>query len=131
VLLRRFSAKEERRRLIAAPLLAGQLDADWIGIENHLNYVHRPGSSLTEEEAVGLAVIYNCELMDTYFRVLNGSTQVSATEIRKIPLPPLEVIREIGHRAKRQKLNNAIIEELAQRALAEPTQHRTKTITHA
>ena len=119
VLLRRFSAKEERRRLTAAPLIAGELGCDWIGIENHLNYVHRPGGSLTEEEALGLSVLYNSEYMDTYFRVLNGSTQVSATEIRKIPLPPLYVIVEIGRRAKRRKLTLAATEELASRAFAD------------
>ncbi len=127
VLLRRFSAKEEPRRLIAAPLLANQLGYDWIGIENHLNYLHRPGDSLTEEEAVGLAVIYNSEFMDTYFRVLNGSTQVSATEIRKIPLPSLDVIVEIGRLAKRRELDNAAIEELAQFAFVDRTRQRTKT----
>ncbi|MEX0701983.1 MAG: Eco57I restriction-modification methylase domain-containing protein [Planctomycetales bacterium] len=96
VLLRRFSAKEERRRLTAAPLLEGQLGSEWVGIENHLNYIHRPGGSLTKEEAIGLAIIYNSEFMDSYFRILNGSTQVSATEIRRIPLPPHELIVDIG-----------------------------------
>lgn len=131
VLLRRFSAKEEKRRLTAAPLVEGQLGCEWIGIENHLNYVHRPGDSLTEEEAVGLAVIYNSEFMDTYFRVLNGSTQVSATEIRRIPLPQLDVLVEIGRRAKHRKLNHAATEELAQLAFAGRSKRRAKTMTHA
>jgi len=96
VLLRRFSAKEEARRLTAVPLLAGSLGAELIGIENHLNYVHKPGGTLTWDEAWGLAVLYNSDFMNEYFRALNGSTQVSATEIRSIPLPPLEVIIEIG-----------------------------------
>jgi adenine-specific DNA-methyltransferase len=96
VLLRRFSSKEQSRRLIAAPLLAGQLDTHLIGLENHLNYIHRPGSCLSEEEAYGLAVLLNSELLDTYFRIQNGNTQVSATELRAMPLPPLLKISEIG-----------------------------------
>jgi len=127
VLLRRFSAKEEKRRLVAAPLLAGQLQSEWIGIENHLNYIHRPGGSLTEEEALGLAVLYNSEFMDTYFRILNGSTQVSATEIRKIPLPDLDVIMEIGRRVKRRRPDHAETEELAQLAFTGQIKRRTKT----
>jgi adenine-specific DNA-methyltransferase len=119
VLVRRVSAKEERRRLTAAPLLKGQFGSDWVGIENHLNYVHRPGGSLTEEEAIGLAVIYNSEFMDTYFRVLNGSTQVSATEIRSIPLPPLDVIVEIGRRAKCTPLDSSSMEDLARISFAD------------
>jgi adenine-specific DNA-methyltransferase len=100
VLLRRFSAKEERRRLIAAPLIAGCLGSPQIGLENHLNYVHRPGGTLTVDEAWGLATLYNSSWLDTYFRVVNGNTQVSATELRAMPLPPLKLIVEIGRKAR-------------------------------
>jgi adenine-specific DNA-methyltransferase len=95
VLLRRFSAKEERRRLVAAPYL-NELDTPWLGLENHLNYIHRPGGTLSAEETRGLAALLNSQLMDTYFRISNGNTQVSATELRAIPLPPLKTIIEIG-----------------------------------
>jgi len=98
VLLRRFSAKEARRRLVAAPFLAKQLDSPFIGLENHLNYVYRPHGSLSEEEAFGLAALLNSALLDTYFRTFNGNTQVSATEVRAMPLPPLSAITEIGRR---------------------------------
>lgn len=98
VLLRRFSAKEAQRRLIAAPLLAGALNAPLIGLENHLNYVYRPGGSLTEEETYGLAALFNSALLDIYFRTFNGNTQVSATELRALPLPPLDLIKELGRR---------------------------------
>ena len=97
VLLRRFSAKEERRRLTAAPYLASALKGfELIGLENHLNYIHRPKGALTKAEAYGIAALLNCKLLDVYFRSFNGNTQVSATELRSIPLPPLEVIRKVG-----------------------------------
>ncbi|MEX1095899.1 MAG: Eco57I restriction-modification methylase domain-containing protein [Planctomycetales bacterium] len=131
VLLRRFSAKEERRRLTAAPLLEGELGSEWIGIENHLNYIHRPGGSLTKEEAIGLAIIYNSEFMDSYFRILNGSTQVSATEIRKIPLPPHELIVNIGRRAKLGRMDPSAIEDLARLALSDEANSRGRAVTHA
>jgi len=100
VLLRRFSAKEDRRRLTAAPYLAAILkDFELIGLENHLNYIYRPKGTLTKEEAFGIAALLNCKLLDVYFRSFNGNTQVSATELRSIPLPPLETIREIGGKA--------------------------------
>jgi len=41
VLLRRFSAKEQKRRLTAAPFLAQDFDFEFIGLENHLNYIRR------------------------------------------------------------------------------------------
>ena len=42
----------------------------------------------------------NSRLLDTYFRVSSGNTQVSATELRAIPLPPLDQIVRIGRRVK-------------------------------
>jgi adenine-specific DNA-methyltransferase len=100
VLLRRFSAKEEHRRLTAAPHLAGTLNGfELIGLENHLNYIYRPKGSLTQDEAYGIAALLNCRLLDVYFRSFNGNTQVSATELRSIPLPTMAMIRKIGREA--------------------------------
>ena len=94
--MRRFSAKEEARRLVAAPYLADSVSAPVIGFENHLNYVYRPNSNLTEDEAVGLVAIFNSSLLDNYFRVSSGNTQVSATELRAMALPSLQAIQAIG-----------------------------------
>lgn len=96
VLLRRFSAKEQRRRLTAAPYLAGTLGTPWLALENHLNYIYRPGGELSAAEAYGLAALLNSRWLDTYFRTFNGNTQVSATELRELPLPPLETIVAMG-----------------------------------
>lgn len=101
VLVRRFSAKEQKRRLTAAPILAHDMPSPFLGLENHLNYIHRPGGHMTEEEAYGLAVLFNSSLLDTYFRTYNGNTQVSATELRAMPLPQHDAIVEIGRRAMR------------------------------
>ncbi|MEK7829736.1 MAG: methyltransferase, partial [Acidobacteriota bacterium] len=98
VLLRRFSAKEAARRLVAAPLLANTFDAPFIGLENHLNYVYRRKSDLSEKEAFGLAALLNSSLIDSYFRTSNGNTQISATELRALPLPPLALIEKLGER---------------------------------
>jgi len=98
VLLRRFSAKEAARRLVAAPLIANSLTASFVGLENHLNYIHRRKGELSEQEAFGLAALLNSELIDTYFRTFNGNTQVSATELRALPLPPLTLIENLGEK---------------------------------
>jgi len=116
VLLRRFSAKEESHRLTAAPLVNGTLSCEWLGLENHLNYIYRPNGTLSEGEAWGLAVLYNSSFYDAYFRMLSGSTQVSATEIRSIPLPPLDIIIEIGKKAMMCANIQENIDSLAQLA---------------
>lgn len=100
VLMRRFSAKEEKRRLVAAPYVADRFASPRVGLENHLNYVHKPGGALTEDEAYGLAALLNSTLLDTWFRAVNGNTQVSATEIRSMPLPSLPVITKLGREVR-------------------------------
>src|SRR6266581_4414275 len=98
VILRRFSAKEEPRRITAAVLLDGAFGTEQIALENHLHYLYRPGGTLSYEEAVGIAAFLNSTLLDRYFRITNGNTQVNATELRKLPLPPWERLTRIGER---------------------------------
>lgn len=98
ILLRRFSAKEEARRITAAVLAEGMFGSDLIALENHLNYLYRPDGTLSGEEATGIAAFLNSSLVDRYFRITNGNTQVNATELRKLPLPPLEQLIRIGQR---------------------------------
>ncbi len=97
VLLRRFSAKEEDRRLTASSFLPGH--GTWparIAIENHLNYVYLARREMTEAETIGLTAIFNSALLDRYFRTLSGNTQVNATDIRAMPFPSLEKIAQLG-----------------------------------
>jgi len=98
IILRRFSAKEEARRITAAVLPEGTFGTELIALENHLNYLYRPGGRLSIEEAMGIAAFLNSTLVDRYFRIANGNTQVNATELRKLPLPPLERLISIGKR---------------------------------
>lgn len=96
ILLRRFSSKEQDKRLIAAPYIYKKFQSTYIGLENHLNYIYRPNGQLCEEEAYGLAALLNSSLLDEYFRTFNGNTQVSATELRSMPLPSWELITYLG-----------------------------------
>lgn len=101
VLLRRFSAKEDKRRLTAA----GFFREDWpfaqLALENHLNYVYRPSGELSVEETHGLAALFNSAFLDRYFRIISGNTQVNATEIRVMKFPELDRIAAIGDRVRR------------------------------
>jgi adenine-specific DNA-methyltransferase len=101
VLLKRFTAKEERRRLVAGIMEAETSYSPFVGLENHLNYVYRPSGELSKEEALGLAALLNSGLVDRYFRAISGNTQVNAAEIRGIPVPCMEAIREIGRGVER------------------------------
>lgn len=130
VLLRRFSAKEEPRRLTAAPYLADDLAVPAVGFENHLNYIHRPGGALSADETWGLAALFNSELLDTYFRAMNGNTQVSATEIRAMPLPSRETIRALGRRARRLPNRTSGLEALVASLLQAPADEGGRVVGH-
>ena len=104
VLLKRFSSKEQKRRLYAGVMLKVNFKQyKYIGIENHINYIHRPTGILSESEAFGIAAILNTTIVDRYFRILNGNTQVNATDIRSMPFPSIEEIKKIGEVVQKQK----------------------------
>jgi adenine-specific DNA-methyltransferase len=96
VLTRRFSAKEERRRIVATLFDPETISAKWVGFENHLNYFHRDGKGLTATLATGLALYLNSSMVDSYFRQFNGHTQVNATDLRRLRYPSLAVLERIA-----------------------------------
>lgn len=109
VLLRRFSSKEDRRRLISAPLIGKDFSFEQIGFENHLNFIYGKKCILLPSESVGLSALFNSAIVDRYFRIVNGNTQVNAAELRILSLPPVEVIRSIGE--KIQQIHNPTAEQ--------------------
>jgi len=96
IFLRRFSSKDDKCRLIAAPYFCSFIDSKYIGVENKVNYIYRPNGFLNRNEIVGLCALLNSRIFDIYFRTFNGNVNVSATELRDMPLPPLELIKSIG-----------------------------------
>lgn len=99
VLVKRFSAKEERRRVVAAIFTPQAAPGEFVAFENHLNYFHAHGRGLSRKLAVGLAAYLNSTVLDSYFRQFNGHTQVNATDLRKLPYPTAEQLERIAERA--------------------------------
>ena len=96
VVLRRFSPKEDSRRITAAPYIAGTVPGTVLGLENHTNYIYRPGGHISEDEAKGLAAYLNSRFVDYYLRSASGNTQVNAADLRSLPLPSPTQLLEIG-----------------------------------
>ncbi len=96
VLVKRFSAKEEKKRVVAAIYDPVRVDAGLIGIENHLNYYHQNGKGLPPLLAKGLAAFLNSTIVDEYFRQFSGHTQVNATDLRNLKYPSLPQLMAIG-----------------------------------
>ena len=98
VVVRRFSAKEERKRIVASLLDPARFPVpnSWIAIENHLNFFHIDGAGLDIDLARGLAAYLNWAVLDDYFRHFNGHTQVNATDLRSLPYPTVPTLTKIG-----------------------------------
>jgi adenine-specific DNA-methyltransferase len=113
VVTKRFSSKEERRRLVAAVYDPDLVQAPLVGFENHLNYFHRGGRGLSKDEAYGLAAFLNSEPMDRYFRQFNGHTQVNANDLRSLTYPSQQALGELGRlqlRPGSSELEAAVLE---------------------
>jgi len=123
VLVKRFSAKEEDRRIVAAIYDPARISAEQIGFENHLNYFHRKGDGLPATLAKGLAAFLNSTLVDMYFRQFSGHTQVNATDLRNLRYPTRSQLEALGSRIGEtfpaQTELDALVEEALN--LPEPT----------
>ena len=101
--VRRFSSKEEKRRIVASvvdPAVFGA--AEKIGLENHLNVFHINKGPLTEVIARGLAVFLNSTAADDNFRRFSGHTQVNAADLKLMKYPSRKALIELGKWAIRQ-----------------------------
>lgn len=101
--VRRFSSKEERRRIVASvvdPAVFGETEK--LGLENHLNVFHSNKGPLTETLARGLFVFLNSTAVDDNFRRFSGHTQVNATDLKLMKYPSRKVLIELGKWAFRQ-----------------------------
>jgi Predicted O-methyltransferase len=96
VLVKRFSAKEERRRVAAAVVGPEDLPGDAVAYENHLNVYHRRGRGLPLPLALGLSAYLNSTLVDDYVRSFSGHTQINATDLRQLRYPAVEELVRLG-----------------------------------
>jgi adenine-specific DNA-methyltransferase len=116
VLTRRFSAKEEKRRIVAA--VCAPLNAPFLGIENHLNYYHARGEGLDPALARGLAAFLNSTLCDRYFRQFSGHTQVNATDLRRIKYPCKNDLIKLGNQVSDSITNQESLDQLVHKTLS-------------
>jgi adenine-specific DNA-methyltransferase len=96
VLTKRFSAKEEHKRVVAAIYDPKRINNTFVAFENHLNYFHMKGRGMTVQLAKGLSLYLNSSLFDRYFRLFSGHTQVNAADLRKMHYPAREQLIQLG-----------------------------------
>ncbi|MBQ8536528.1 MAG: Eco57I restriction-modification methylase domain-containing protein [Clostridia bacterium] len=94
--VKRFTSKEEHRRLQCGVYLAKKHpEYAKISTQNKINFICGL-RELSDCVVYGLYVLFNSTLYDSYYRILNGSTQVNSTEINSMPVPTINVIEKMG-----------------------------------
>jgi adenine-specific DNA-methyltransferase len=96
IFIKRFSSSEQKRRIECCLFDKREHNYTYLGIENHLNYLYKKQGEFIKEELYGLFVFLNSKLLDEYFRIMNGNTQVNAYDINLLPLPDKEEILSLG-----------------------------------
>ncbi|MBI5462175.1 MAG: Eco57I restriction-modification methylase domain-containing protein [Gammaproteobacteria bacterium] len=102
--VRRFSSKEEKRRIVASVVHPDNFPAtSALGFENHLNVFHDYKHGLPEMLARGLAIFLNSTAVDENFRRFNGHTQVNATDLKLMKYPSRGALMALGEWAARHE----------------------------
>lgn len=85
ITVRRFSSKEQDRRLIIG-VLAEEDDAyaNGVAFENHVNVIHADRAGLSKKQASLIYKLLSEPLTDLQFRALSGSTQVNCSDLLEL-----------------------------------------------
>jgi adenine-specific DNA-methyltransferase len=103
VVTRRFSSKEEKKRIIANIVTPSSFENyDFLGFENHLNVFHHDKNGLPKILAYGLYTYLNASIVDEHFRRFSGHTQVNATDLRNMVYPDYDTLLQLGEWALSQ-----------------------------
>ena len=97
LLVKRFTTKEENRRLQCGVYLSTELpEYEYISTQNKVNFIDGIDFDMTAEQVYGLYVVFNSTIYDQYYRILNGSTQVNSTEVNAMPMPTMAELEQLG-----------------------------------
>lgn len=97
--VRRFSSKEERHRIVASVVAAEDFKgAEYLGLDNKLNVFHSGKKGMPLDLAYGLSAYLNTDRVDEEFRLFSGHTQVNATDLRRMKYPAKVHLKELGKR---------------------------------
>jgi adenine-specific DNA-methyltransferase len=94
--VKRFSSKEERRRVVAYVYDPSQIRCRQVGFENHWNVFHSNKRGIDVVLARGLACFLNSTTLDKTFRAFSGHTQVNATDLRNLKYPSARFLADLG-----------------------------------
>ncbi len=101
IIIKRVPAKSDDRFVNSAIYLAAQLPAyKYISTHNKINFIDTKdkNSEMCARLTFGLFALLNSTIYDRYISIVSKSKQINAKELRSLPLPPRNIIENIGMR---------------------------------
>lgn len=100
-MIKRVPAKSDERFLNSAIYMAAQLPSyRYISTHNKINFIDTKDKNLEMPArlAYGLFALLNSTIYDRYISIVSKSKQINSKEMRSLPLPPRNIIENIGMR---------------------------------
>ena len=101
LLIKRVPAASDDRFVNAAVYMAGWLPGfRYISTHNKVNFIDTKNKNdeMSSRLVYGLYALLNSTIYDRYVSIVSKSKQINAKELRSLPLPPRNIIENIGMR---------------------------------
>ena len=101
ILIKRVPAKSDARFINASIYLASQLpNYKYISTHNKINFIDTAdrNSEMCARFAFGLFALLNSTIYDRFISIISKSKQINSKEMRSLPLPPRNIIENLGVR---------------------------------
>ena len=101
VIIKRVPAKSDDRFVNSAIYMAAQLPSyRYISTHNKINFIDTKdkNAEICPRLAFGLFALLNSTIYDRYISIVSKSKQINSKEMRELPLPPRNIIENIGMR---------------------------------
>ncbi len=101
IIIKRVPAKSDERFVNSAIYLASQLPAfKYISTHNKINFIDTvdKNAEMSARLAFGIFALLNSTIYDRYISIISKSKQINSKELRSLPLPPRNIIENIGMR---------------------------------
>lgn len=106
LLIKRVPAKRDERFLNAGIYLAARLPTyRFISTHNKLNFIDtkEKGAEICARLLFGLFALLNSTIYDRYISIVSKSNQINAKEFKNLPMPPRNLIENIGMRLQEMR----------------------------
>ncbi|WP_003539896.1 Eco57I restriction-modification methylase domain-containing protein [Desulfotomaculum nigrificans] len=115
ILVKRVLSREGKKR-VKVNLYTRQADYDFVGIENHINYLQYP-DDISEKVLLGIYALLNSSYYERYIRIISGTNQLNAFELNNIPFPSLPELEKLGDVITKSNVEINSVDPLVSRLL--------------